>query len=118
MSAKKTPILDYPKQISGDPKGASGAAKLPFFALPFAVLAEDAVAHHEGALKYGRHNWRKNNVLASTYISAAMLATGASGYLCIPLRMRPISHQTRATTGRVAMAVRVPLLSPVTDCSG
>lgn len=55
-----------------DPKQAAGDAKIPFAALPVAVLAEDAVAHGEGALKYGRHNWRRGEVLASTYFAAAL----------------------------------------------
>lgn len=55
-----------------DPKGAAGAAKAPFAALPFAVLAELAVACGEGAEKYGRHNWRSGRVLASTYYAAAL----------------------------------------------
>jgi len=55
-----------------DPKQEPGMKKVPFHALPFAVLAEDAVAHGEGALKYGRHNWRGGKVLASTYYAAAL----------------------------------------------
>ncbi|MBT8169865.1 dATP/dGTP diphosphohydrolase domain-containing protein [Falsiruegeria litorea] len=55
-----------------DPKQAVGMAKVPFQALPFAVLAELAVAHGEGALKYGRHNWRSGEVVASTYYAAAL----------------------------------------------
>jgi len=55
-----------------DPKQSAGDRKVPFATLPFAVLAEDAVAHGEGALKYGRHNWREGDVLASTYFAAAL----------------------------------------------
>lgn len=55
-----------------DPKQGAGEKKIPFHTLPFAVLAEDAVAHGEGALKYGRHNWRDGEVLASTYFAAAL----------------------------------------------
>ena len=54
-----------------DPKQGAGAAKVPMGALPFAVVAELAVAHGEGATKYGRHNWRGGEVLASTYFAAA-----------------------------------------------
>jgi hypothetical protein len=36
-----------------------------------AARAELAVAHGEGAAKYGRHNWRAGDVLASTYFAAA-----------------------------------------------
>ncbi len=46
--------------------------KVPFQTLPMAVLAEMAVAHGEGAAKYGPHNWREGRVIASTYYGAAM----------------------------------------------
>lgn len=60
-----------PAPHPADPKQGAGDAKVPFAALPFAVLTELAVAHGEGALKYGRHNWRGGEVLASTYYAAA-----------------------------------------------
>jgi len=63
---------DLPPPHPNDPKQGEGEKKIPFHALPFAVLAEDAVAHGEGALKYGRHNWREGEVLASTYFAAAL----------------------------------------------
>lgn len=55
-----------------DPKQGAGMKKIPFHALPFAVIAELAVAHGEGALKYGRHNWRESEVVVSTYYAAAL----------------------------------------------
>ncbi|QDF14269.1 hypothetical protein vBDshSR4C_021 [Dinoroseobacter phage vB_DshS-R4C] len=55
-----------------DPKAGAGALKLPMDALPWAVIMELAVAHGEGALKYGRHNWRKSEVCESTYLAAAL----------------------------------------------
>lgn len=61
-----------PAPHPNDPKQEAGQRKVPFHALPFAVLAEDAVAHGEGALKYGLHNWREGKVLASTYYAAAL----------------------------------------------
>jgi hypothetical protein len=36
------------------------------------VLAEIGVAMLEGAQKYGRHNWRKTGVCASTYYDASL----------------------------------------------
>lgn len=60
-----------PEPHPNDPKQGAGMAKIPFMALPRAVIAELAVAHGEGAAKYGRHNWRKGEVLASTYYAAA-----------------------------------------------
>lgn len=56
-----------------DPKGAQGAAKVPFGALPWAVVAEAAVGMGEGAVKYGAHNWRTSGgVEAMTYIAGAL----------------------------------------------
>lgn len=71
-SAPTSPPPPKPGVHPGDPKQGAGQKKIPFAALPFAVLAEDAIAHGEGALKYGRHNWREGEVLASTYFAAAM----------------------------------------------
>lgn len=71
-SAPTSPPPPKPGIHPNDPKQEAGQKKIPFAALPFAVLAEDAIAHGEGALKYGRHNWRDGDVLASTYFAAAM----------------------------------------------
>lgn len=61
-----------PPPHPNDPKQGDGEKKIPFATLPLAILAEDAVAHGEGAIKYGRHNWRDGQVLTSTYFSAAL----------------------------------------------
>ncbi|RWR09695.1 dATP/dGTP diphosphohydrolase domain-containing protein [Paenirhodobacter populi] len=66
--ARPAPLPCHP----ADPKQSAGAAKVPMAALPMAVVAELAVAHGEGAAKYGRHNWRKGEVLASTYYAATL----------------------------------------------
>lgn len=71
-SAPTPPPPPLPGPHPNDPKQEAGLKKIPLHTLPFAVLAEDAVAHGEGALKYGRHNWRKSEVLASTYFAAAL----------------------------------------------
>lgn len=55
-----------------DPKSCQGAEKIPFAALPWAVIAEAALSMGEGAIKYGSHNWRSSGgVEAMTYIAAA-----------------------------------------------
>ena len=76
LPAGGVPVPDIRAGFTGlgpaDPKQGAGALKVPFAALPWAVIAEMAVAHGEGARKYGRHNWRKGEVLASTYFAAAM----------------------------------------------
>lgn len=56
-----------------DPKGAQGAAKVPFRALPWAVIAEASLGMGEGAVKYGPHNWRSSGgVEAMTYVEGAI----------------------------------------------
>lgn len=56
-----------------NPKDAVGVRKWRQFAtVPFTVLAEIGVAMMEGALKYGRHNYRVAGVRASVYKDAAI----------------------------------------------
>lgn len=55
-----------------NPKDAVGIAKVPFSTIPAGVLAELGLAMMEGALKYGRHNYRVSGVRASVYYDAAM----------------------------------------------
>lgn len=54
-----------------NPKDAIGVAKFPISTVPMAVIAEVGVAMTEGALKYGRHNYRAAGVRASIYIDAS-----------------------------------------------
>ena len=53
-----------------NPKDALGIRKVPFSTLSAPVLAEMAVGMLEGALKYGRHNYRVIGVKASVYYDA------------------------------------------------
>lgn len=54
-----------------NPKQACGAKKIPYSAVPATVIAELALAMQEGALKYGRHNFRvAGQIQASTYYDA------------------------------------------------
>lgn len=55
-----------------NPKDAVGVAKAPLSTVPANVLAEIGVAMLEGALKYGRHNYRQAGVRASVYYDALM----------------------------------------------
>lgn len=55
-----------------NPKDAVGIKKPPFSTLSFAVLLEVGVAMLEGAMKYGRHNYRVAGVRASVYIDATL----------------------------------------------
>jgi len=56
--------MTNPKQLVGD-------TKCPLALVPDTISAEVAMAFLEGALKYGRFNWRVMGVRASTYKSAA-----------------------------------------------
>lgn len=68
------PLETFKRQFGepvDNPKQACGAKKVPHSAVPQTVMAEVAVAMHEGALKYGRHNYRAaGEILASTYYDA------------------------------------------------
>lgn len=68
MSQPKQPENSKPT----NPKDAVGVAKAPLSTVPANVLAETGVAMLEGALKYGRHNYRQAGVRASVYYDALM----------------------------------------------
>lgn len=54
-----------------NPKDAIGQGKLPMHLVPTAVGRYAALAFAEGALKYGKYNWRVAGVRMSIYIDAA-----------------------------------------------
>lgn len=54
-----------------NPKDIMGTSKAPMSTVSQLVLAEVGVSMLEGALKYGRHNYRAVGVLASVYFDAA-----------------------------------------------
>lgn len=53
-----------------NPKQAFGDTKIPVGLVPLTFIYGVAVALFEGASKYGRWNWRKSKVEASTYVHA------------------------------------------------
>ena len=53
-----------------NPKDAVGVTKSPLSVVPTQVIHEVGVAMLEGALKYGRHNYRDAGVRASVYYDA------------------------------------------------
>lgn len=55
---------------AGNPKDAVGIKKTPFSTISAPVMAELGVAMAEGAMKYGRHNYRAVGVRASVYYDA------------------------------------------------
>ena len=55
-----------------NPKDAIGSKKPPMSAVPANVLRELGVAMLEGAVKYGRHNYRVAPIRASVYYDAVL----------------------------------------------
>lgn len=55
-----------------NPKDMVGIAKAPMSTVSAAVMAEVGVAMMEGALKYGRHNYRASGVRSSVYYDATL----------------------------------------------
>ena len=53
-----------------NPKDIVGSGKLPMELVPDTINVEVALAYLEGALKYGRFNWRISGVRASVYRAA------------------------------------------------
>lgn len=53
-----------------NPKDAIGCKKLPMDLVPTTGIEEESLAFLEGALKYGKFNWRISGVSASIYIAA------------------------------------------------
>jgi hypothetical protein len=54
-----------------NPKDVIGSTKLPLSLVPPLTVAYASIAHLNGALKYGKGNWRKAGVRASIYADAA-----------------------------------------------
>lgn len=70
---KRTAELLAPKNPYGlpdNPKDLVGQTKLDLSLIPETLLVEVGLAFYEGALKYGRFNWRMRPVKASVYLSA------------------------------------------------
>jgi hypothetical protein len=55
-----------------NPKDAVGIKKAPFSTVPSQPVAEVGLAMLEGALKYGRHNYRAIGVRTSVYYDACL----------------------------------------------
>lgn len=60
-----------------NPKDAIGSRKVPFGTVPQQVVAEVGLAFLEGAVKYGRHNYRAIGVRSSVYYDATHRHLGA-----------------------------------------
>lgn len=60
------------KELGPNPKDLVGAKKVSISKVPFTSILMQAHAMMNGATKYGPFNWRKNKVIASIYIDAAI----------------------------------------------
>jgi hypothetical protein len=60
-----------------NPKDIVGSRKAPLSVVPFPVIAEVGVGMLEGAVKYGRHNYRAVGVRGSVYYDATMRHLGS-----------------------------------------
>ena len=70
MQAENDKLVQQPGAKASNPKDALGIKKVPFSTISMPVLAELGVAMLEGALKYGRHNYRAIGVRGSVYFDA------------------------------------------------
>lgn len=86
-----------------NPKDALGIKKVPMSTVSGPVLAELGVAMLEGALKYGRHNYRVIGVRASVYYDAVSRHTQAwwEGEDLDPVS--GVSHITKAIASLVVL---------------
>ena len=69
---KRRPELGIERKCT-NPKDAIGTRKLSLAVLPVRVLWRVSLAMLEGALKYGRHNYRAAGVRASVYFDAVVM---------------------------------------------
>lgn len=86
-----------------NPKDAIGITKTPWSTLSAQVLGEVGVAMLEGALKYGRHNYRVAGVRASIYYDAMFRHMGSwwEGEDIDP--ESGLSHVTKAIAGLMVL---------------
>lgn len=66
------PVAVVKEEKPTNPKDAVGIKKVPMSVLPANVLGQVALGCAEGALKYGRHNYREMGVRTSVYYDATM----------------------------------------------
>lgn len=60
-----------------NPKDVVGAKKVSMSHVPVAVMLELSLAMQEGAIKYGRYNWRSKPIKATAYYDALLRHMGA-----------------------------------------
>jgi hypothetical protein len=72
ITSSSSYAIDSTVEKPTNPKDTVGIKKAPFSTVSAPVMAEVGVAMMEGALKYGRHNFRGVGVRASVYYDATI----------------------------------------------
>jgi len=72
VAAETLPPAETPATKPTNPKDTIGSGKLPMSLVPTAVVRYASLAFAEGALKYGRFNWRVTGVRTSIYLDAML----------------------------------------------
>jgi hypothetical protein len=65
-------VTSLPGEKASNPKDIIGSSKLPLHLFPTTAIAAGCLAFLEGAVKYGRSNWRAVGVRASIYHDALL----------------------------------------------
>jgi hypothetical protein len=87
-----------------NPKDAIGIRKAPMSTLSIPVMLEVGVAMLEGALKYGRHNYREIGVRASVYYDAIVARHMAAWWEREDLDPDSgLNHVTKAIAGAMVL---------------
>lgn len=88
-----------------NPKDSVGTRKVPMSTVPAGVLMEIGLGMLEGAVKYGRHNYRSAGIRASVYYDAAMrhLMGWWEGEDLDPDSAAQLNHITKAITTLVVL---------------
>jgi hypothetical protein len=96
-------VTFHPLTKATNPKDAVGIRKAPLSTVPAGVIAEVGVAMLEGAMKYGRHNYRCAGVRASVYYDGTLrhLMAWWEGEDIDP--DSGLSHVTKAITSLVVL---------------
>lgn len=110
FAALSTPSPKYaPESGNGEkptnPKDACGIKKAPLSVVPMPVIYEAGLGMLEGALKYGRHNYRVVGVRASVYFDATLrhLAAWWEGEDLDPESTAGLHHVSKAICSLIVL---------------
>ena len=99
--AENAVLVQQPGAKPSNPKDALGILKTPLSTVSAPVMSEVGVAMLEGALKYGRHNYRAIGVRGSVYYDGFMRHINAwwEGEDLDPESFVGLHHVTKAIAG-------------------